>query len=410
MEGGFNKAFLFTMDNGERIVARIPTSIAGPRRLTTNSEVATMTYIKSKTTIPVPSILDWSDDDSNSVGTEYIFMQHAAGDRLHNRWDEMSSFQHLQVIQSISRMIGQMTSLEFPAFGSIYFQDAPLDPASKIPFEDGFCIGPHCGSVYWNCGPSENSLYGNYGYDHGPWKDLHDFCTGLIASACSRIPADDPEGAKLPYWGSIEDHCNLLNFNEKILRELVKSPLLRDSSNPTLLHADLHKRNIFVSSTEPSEVTAIIDWQASAVEPAFMYGNETPDLAMRDFGNGDPIEDVDHDSLSQEERDARAKKRRDLQLCLAGVCPYAPTEDELQTHEKLYADFQTAQDLKLGLMRRLLTDSDGWVPTSDWDIVKSCHDEMFLEWLQTARDAAREDESMTEAKAREMWPFDQVSG
>lgn len=47
LEGGFNKAFLFTMDSGERIVARIPTNIAGPRWLTTNSEVATMTYSKA---------------------------------------------------------------------------------------------------------------------------------------------------------------------------------------------------------------------------------------------------------------------------------------------------------------------------------------------------------------------------
>lgn len=44
LEGGFNKAFLYTMDSGERIVARIPTPIAGPRRLTTSSEVATMAY------------------------------------------------------------------------------------------------------------------------------------------------------------------------------------------------------------------------------------------------------------------------------------------------------------------------------------------------------------------------------
>jgi hypothetical protein len=44
VEGGFNKAFLYTMDSGECIVARVPTRIAGPQRLTTNSEVATIAY------------------------------------------------------------------------------------------------------------------------------------------------------------------------------------------------------------------------------------------------------------------------------------------------------------------------------------------------------------------------------
>lgn len=45
-EGGFNSVFIFQMDNGASIVARIPFRIADPETLTTNSEVATMTYSK----------------------------------------------------------------------------------------------------------------------------------------------------------------------------------------------------------------------------------------------------------------------------------------------------------------------------------------------------------------------------
>lgn len=45
-EGGFNRSFVIIMDDGTKVVARLPTSIAGPQRLTTNSEVATMTYCK----------------------------------------------------------------------------------------------------------------------------------------------------------------------------------------------------------------------------------------------------------------------------------------------------------------------------------------------------------------------------
>ena len=43
-EGGFNRVFIFTCDNMKRVVARLPTPIAGPSRLTTNSEVATIKY------------------------------------------------------------------------------------------------------------------------------------------------------------------------------------------------------------------------------------------------------------------------------------------------------------------------------------------------------------------------------
>ncbi len=43
-EGGYNRIFIFTCDNARRVVARLPTSVAGPARLTTNSEVATIMY------------------------------------------------------------------------------------------------------------------------------------------------------------------------------------------------------------------------------------------------------------------------------------------------------------------------------------------------------------------------------
>ena len=42
MEGGSNRVFVFTLDNGRRTVAKLPFKIAGPVSLTTLSEVATI--------------------------------------------------------------------------------------------------------------------------------------------------------------------------------------------------------------------------------------------------------------------------------------------------------------------------------------------------------------------------------
>jgi hypothetical protein len=49
-------------------------------------------------------------------------------------------------------------------------------------------------------------------------------------------------------------------------------------AGPTLLHLDIHKRNIFVSEDDPSSVTAVIDWQSTSPEPAFVYATEKPDF------------------------------------------------------------------------------------------------------------------------------------
>lgn len=44
-EGGYNKVFRLTMDNGMVVIARIPNPNAGPAGYTTASEVATMDFV-----------------------------------------------------------------------------------------------------------------------------------------------------------------------------------------------------------------------------------------------------------------------------------------------------------------------------------------------------------------------------
>ena len=91
------------------------------------------------------------------------------------------------------------------------------------------------------------------------------------------------------------------------------------------------------------------------------------------------------------------------ELGLDGVVPpYDPTVQELEAQ---YADFEIALNLRLGLMRSLQTDSDGWVASGDWEVVKAAHDEMFREWL---RSAGEDDGGMGEERARVVWPFDTV--
>lgn len=64
----------------------------------------------------------------------------------------MTSEQHMLCTKALALAMKEMASLDFPAYGSLYFDDIPLDSALKIPFEKGFCIGPHCGSVFSESG------------------------------------------------------------------------------------------------------------------------------------------------------------------------------------------------------------------------------------------------------------------
>lgn len=111
--------------------------------------------VQSITTVPIPKILDWSDDPSNAIGSEYIIMDHAIGVQLHQRWPTMSGGQRISCIHAISTTIQQISAIKFPAYGSLYFDDIPIQSAFKVPLAQSFCIGPHCGTRYWDCNVGE---------------------------------------------------------------------------------------------------------------------------------------------------------------------------------------------------------------------------------------------------------------
>jgi len=90
-KGGSSRDFVFTMDNGQHIFARLPFALAGPPRLTTQSEAALICYNESKddresaadfstvqanTSIPIPKIVEWCGDTFNSIRSEYMIMEH----------------------------------------------------------------------------------------------------------------------------------------------------------------------------------------------------------------------------------------------------------------------------------------------------------------------------------------------
>lgn len=127
--------------------------------------------VRSNTSVPIPRVLDWSDDPSNPVGSEYVIMEHAPGIQLQQAWHKMDGPQRIQFIRSISTLMRSMTQLEFPAYGSIYFARSPiLNRAQKVPLDQPFCIGPHCAPRYWDCTVGERRYYHLIKPNRGPCK------------------------------------------------------------------------------------------------------------------------------------------------------------------------------------------------------------------------------------------------
>lgn len=183
---------------------------------------------------------------------------------------------------------------------------------------------------------------------------------------------------------------------------------IQNAAAATLLHPDLHKRNIFVSEDDPTVITGIIDWQSASIEPAFWYADEVPDF----------VRTVTHPSL-KDQLDPNSKlcaKAFDLctqflllkiarpklmdenlfrllrhcyttwkygvvafrhelietsrhwkELGFTGLCPFPmPAPKELAAHQREYRYLEVAHNLGRDLPDLLNTATDGWVPSKDW--------------------------------------------
>ena len=87
----------------------------------------------------------------------------------------MGTVQHMLCMKALSRKVTEMASLELPAYGCIYFSDAPVEHAGlKIPLEDGFCIGLYSNPLFRNCIAGEPELYGETSSSRGPCKRKRD--------------------------------------------------------------------------------------------------------------------------------------------------------------------------------------------------------------------------------------------
>lgn len=294
---------------------------------------------------------------------------------------------------------------------------------------------------------------------------LDQYTDALLEVGYAHIP--DPlaaSNADLPFQGSVEEHLRLLQICEATFKELIKSPLLRGNSEPTLLHPDLHKRNIYVSADDPTEIRALIDWQSTCIEPAFAYADESPDLILPPPALSSIPEWGEEPESTEDGGEERKRLEKDLLICqqmfevsmlgfapkiaavravdatllrplryyhsswsigtvalrqdlielsqrwseleLPGSCPYQPSAEELAEHAKQWEDFETTQKFKLYLMKTLDAGSDGWVPIEAWETSRAVHKQLFEIWMETVR--ASEDPDMNEDRGRRIWPWDET--
>ncbi|KAL4892301.1 serine/threonine protein kinase [Aspergillus ambiguus] len=255
-EGGFNRVLLATTEDGFRAIVKIPYWLSVPRTYATASEVATLTFLRSKG-IPVPEVYGWSSTNDNPVGVEYIVMEHAPGVGADTCWFHHTKHQKHALVTGIVDIEKNIFSIPFGVVGSLYFKNdlsselqGPLY-AAGTPDEAGdsetYCIGPIADYMFWYGQRAELEL------DRGPWSDPKEYLLATAEKEVKRIEkfgkpleSDFPHNTVFPGLNSPKDYLELLKKYLKIAPSLLPRDPGNSLSRPTLRHPDLTPSNVFI--------------------------------------------------------------------------------------------------------------------------------------------------------------------
>ncbi|CAE6456644.1 unnamed protein product [Rhizoctonia solani] len=127
--GTFHKAFLVSLVDGPDVVARIARRYMP--KFKTESEIATINYVRAHTNIPVPFIYAYDSDPYNKLGGEYIIMSKAPGVPLIRHFHSMPANKMHELLQNLAEMLVPLSTHTFPAIGSLY-QHGELCPPREI--------------------------------------------------------------------------------------------------------------------------------------------------------------------------------------------------------------------------------------------------------------------------------------
>ncbi|KAJ5360863.1 Aminoglycoside phosphotransferase [Penicillium concentricum] len=464
MEGGFSKVLLMQKENGMEVIAKIPSRVAGPAVLITECEVSVLEFLRKHTSIPVPRVLSWSSDRSNAVGAEYIIMEKASGVQLSEVWGRMSGVEKPKLIRGLTKLEAQLSAIRFPAYGGLYLQkernisnQIPLD--KDIDPTGSFCIGPSCDRAYQTEG-IETDIASVH--DIGPWGTISALGISIARRELSRISNGHLPSHAHFYCGSVEEHTQLLETTIRLMMLLDDNTILSRSSQPTLWHTDLHMGNIYVSPDEHSQIVSFIDLQGVQVLPAFLQARWPVFLnpaQETEYVRG-PVQPKlpdDFDQLNEEEKKAalneweqemRAKAYEiatylenrpaytamnvprvfrelftrcgetsemgvlPLRECLVeifqswsdlgftGDCPFTFTEEEIETHQRQFADYEGWNQVQVLARECLDTDAEGWIsPHWDFENIRNLNkqlQDMYIERIAGEK---------TPEEVKAIWPF-----
>ncbi|KAJ3740905.1 hypothetical protein DFH05DRAFT_1404679 [Lentinula detonsa] len=228
----------------------------------TEGEVAAMNFVRSHTSLPVPTVFAYCSDSSNAVGTEWLIiaeplvMEYMSGVELGDAWDQLQYPQKQTFARNLIDVYDQLFRLKADGCGGIYHSTRQMDNLSfarrsprwqSLSLESLRLLRSHC----------NHSI--NYGYELGPLQDISMIDYHLVVPSPSQtMPTFTPEEFfKLVAFNGnpptrsdfdLPNREKCVELFQSIHRLYPSSTLFGPSepSNFYFSHGDLHDGNVLI--------------------------------------------------------------------------------------------------------------------------------------------------------------------
>ncbi|OGM44484.1 hypothetical protein ABOM_006732 [Aspergillus bombycis] len=279
-QGSFNKNYEIVAPNQkDRFLFRVTLPV--DPFLKTEGEVATLAFLRQKTSIPVPEVVAWSSTSDNALGYEWILLKKVEGVPLEQRWREISIERKVQISEQLATYAAELRGVPFDKIGSLYFEgtnarserSGSTQDVQQIKFMSDYLgkgveIGPMVLPFFF----FKRRLYIHS--DRGPFANSHQYLTAKVQmqtdwiksgveiaqSDASDIDSDCDEDL-------LEEAPEMLEVCEAAQDLIVRLfPPTDPDTCHTLYHHDLNQNNVILDPIS-HDIVAVIDWEMTCVLP-----------------------------------------------------------------------------------------------------------------------------------------------
>ena len=349
-EGAFNKLYsVWSPHISQQYLMRVTLPVEPFFK--TESESATLGYIRAYSSVPVPKVIAYDSSSENPIGFEWILLEKIEGIPLSEVWERMDFDSKSSLSREMAHILQQLSDLRFREIGNLYFSEVQSRVSNRILSSNGAetkdGTKAHDSTAFYSGHEDDNDIDTGKGVissdstvnvdqgigtefvigrivspwffrdkrvllpaDRGPFSSSYELMMAKVQIQIERIKNLSPLPTE-EYFSETDEE--LAEDQDEVLKtchdlkELIPYyfPALGSGKDiNTLYHSDLSNRNIIVDP-KTYHITGIVDWESVSICPSWESFAYPHFLKGIEVGEPSPLGDpaVDEEALTEIRKD-----------------------------------------------------------------------------------------------------------